>query len=352
MVTVEEIYENMKSTYLEKTGSEIGDSSDMAVRMYAAAAEICSLYAYNDWVKRQAFPQTADGINLDYHAEMRGLARHGGKCAEGTVTFYTDVTRSSDLTVPAGTVCYTQFGTRFFTTEDGVISGGETSVDIPCRCETEGEDGNVAAGTVIFMALRPAGIIRCENAASFYGGMDEENDDSLRERVLKSYRTLPNGANAAYYEKEVLQTDNVSAVKVLPKNRGIGTVDVVISAVSGMPDAQLINTVKSVLDEKREICVDIEVLSPTAVTVPVSAEIDVEAGYDYSAAAQEVENRLAGFFGGELLGQNVLIAQLADIIYSTEGVRNYRISLPSSDVTVSETELPVAGTIQISPMGE
>ena len=61
---------------------------------------------------------------------------------------------------------------------------------------------------------------------------------------------------------------------------------------------------------------------------------------------------LAGFFGGELLGENVLIAQLADIIYSTEGVRNYRISLPSSDVTVSETELPVAGTIQISPMGE
>ena len=78
MTEITEIYENMKETYREKTGLDINDMSDMAVRMYAAAVEIASLYTYNDFVKRQAFPQTATGQYLDNHAETRGIKRNMG----------------------------------------------------------------------------------------------------------------------------------------------------------------------------------------------------------------------------------------------------------------------------------
>lgn len=100
MVTIEEIFENMKNIYAEKTGYEINETADMAVRMYAAAAQICSLYAYNDWVMKQAFPQTATGENLEYHAQIRGLYRNGGNKATGKITFGVDEQATSDLTIP------------------------------------------------------------------------------------------------------------------------------------------------------------------------------------------------------------------------------------------------------------
>lgn len=351
MLTVEEIYESMKTTYYEKTGYSINDSSDMAVRMYAAAAQICSLYAYNDWVKNQAFPQTATGESLDYHAQMRGLERQQGSKSEGIVTFYIESPVETDLSIPAGTVCYTNYGTRFLTTEDKTLPSGSTSVDVPCQCETEGESGNVGANTIAFMAVKPVGISGCINSDEFTGGRDPESDESLRDRVVRSYKTLPNGANEAYYEKEVLQIDGVAAVKVLPKNRGLGTVDIIVASDSGIPDEELLEKVQSVLDSKREICVDVSVKAPTSVNVEFAASIKTEDGYQYDTVAAEAENKIRDHFGGKLLGKTVLIAELADILYSVEGVYNYVISAPASDTVPGDTELPVLSSINITEMG-
>ena len=51
----------MKAVFEESTGTVLTEGGDMAVRMYAAAAEIYALYVYNDWIRRQCFPQTAEG---------------------------------------------------------------------------------------------------------------------------------------------------------------------------------------------------------------------------------------------------------------------------------------------------
>ena len=177
MITVEEIYENMKETYREKTGASVSDAGDMAVRMYAAAAQLYSLYAYNDWVLRQCFPQTADGEYLERHAALRGLARKNGRKAVGTVTFTASDASESDRLIPKDTVCYTDYGTRFVVTEDTVLPAGEIYADAPCECETEGVCGNVAAGTVQYMAVCPIGIVSCTNAAPFTGGEDRESDE-------------------------------------------------------------------------------------------------------------------------------------------------------------------------------
>lgn len=350
MKTVEEIYENMKADFSARAGYEISDSSDMAVRMYASAAQICSLYAYNDWVKNQAFPQTASGVNLDFHAKMRGLERRGGAKAEGKITFYTDEPAVTELAVNAGTVCYTAYGTRFVTAENAVIAVGEVSVDVKAVCEAEGEGGNVSAGTVTYMAVKPIGITACINGEAFSGGYDTETDESLRTRILDSFKTIPNGANAAYYEKEAMSIENVEAVKVLPKNRGLGTVDIIIASYEGVPTDELIAQVKDALDSKREICVDIGVVPPETVIADIDAAIKTKSGYGYTETAQKVRERIEAHFGGRLLGKSVLIAQLGNIIYNTDGVENYVLNSPSADVEAAETVLPVIGTIELSNM--
>ena len=352
MKTVDEIYSDMKAVFAEKAGYGIDDKSDMAVRMYASAAELFSLYSYNDWVLRQSFPQTADGEYLDHHAEVRGLTRRAGEKARGFVTFYVSDGTSSDRTVEKGTVCYTQYGTRFTVTEDTVIPAGEASADAPCICESDGEAGNVAADTVTYMAVCPVGVIACTNQLPFTGGKDRESDELLRERVIKSYKMLPNGANAAYYEKAVLDNENVAAVKVLPKNRGIGTVDIVFSTHYGMPSSALVDEIQADISEKREICVSVAVSAPTEISVSVEADIAVSDGYSFDDVSERVGSRIAEYFDGTRLGKDVLLAEIADIIYSTDGVENYSIVWPEEDIDILATELPTAGDITVGEMGE
>ena len=78
MKEVDELYGKMLAVFEEKTGFTMDDTADLAVRLYAAAAQIQTLYAYSDWAINQSFPQTATGEYLDYHAALRGIVRKAG----------------------------------------------------------------------------------------------------------------------------------------------------------------------------------------------------------------------------------------------------------------------------------
>ena len=346
--TVEEIYREMCGTFQARTGRQLRDDGDMAVRLYAAAAQIYSLYAYNEWVSNQCFPQTATGEYLDYHGQIRGLTRKSALYAGGNIQFSIPAPLKGDVQIEAGTVCMTGTGLRFETTENGTIKAGELSCTIPARAQKAGETGNVAAGTIVFMTAAPVGVSDCNNIAAFTGGADEEDDESFRVRILSSFRQLPNGANAAYYEKEALGIDGVTGVRVLPKRRGLGTVDVIITGENGMPTEELIDTVRKRFEETREICVKVSVLAPKAVPLNVTAKIDVAEGYTFEEVSAKVTEAIQNYFNGSLLGENVLMAKLGSIIFSVEGVSNYSLLAPEADLKVKEDELPRAGTIKIN----
>ena len=90
---------------------------------------------------------------------------------------------------------------RFATTQAAVLPAGELTVDVPAQALEPGAAGNVSAQTVVSMAVAPMGIASCTNPRAFAGGADGESDGELRERVLDTFRRLPNGANAAFYEQ-------------------------------------------------------------------------------------------------------------------------------------------------------
>lgn len=350
MKSADEIYQEMCSAYAELTGAAVRDGCDMAVRLYAAAAQMESLYVYNDWVKKQCFPQTADGEYLDNHAAMRGLKRIEATASEGEIRFSTSSAVEVELNVPIDTVCVTASGKRFITTESGTIAVGDTSCECKAIAMEKGTDGNVDADTIVFMQQVPVGISSCVNTSPFTGGIDGEDDESLRERILAAYRSLPNGANSAYYEKLALSVTGVEAVKVIPKKRGIGTVDVIITGLEGIPDSTLKNNVLSVINESREICVDVQVLGPDEVTVNVEISIDIDGGYDFTTVSNNVKVAIENYFNGKLLGCDVLRVKLGDIIYGVEGVHNYTISSPTSDTEVQADELPSLGTLTVNAL--
>lgn len=351
MKTVDEIHMEMRQNFEEKAGFEINDGCDMDVRLGAAAAQIYSLYVYNEWLQKQCFPQTATGSYLDNHAEMRGIKRIPAASAEGKIRFLLNDVRAENITIKAGTVCMNAGGERFITTEDTVISAGDKYCDAPAKAAEAGETGNVSSGTIVYMTVPPIGVSACSNTDRFTGGSDEETDESLRARVLHSFSKLPNGANAAFYEKEVLEYEGVAAVKVLPKARGIGTVDIIVSAADGLPDSDMLAGIKAELDKKREICVDLKVKAPTEKKLDLTAALAIEDGYEFSEVKANVKAAVEKYFDGHLLGEDVIRVKLGEIIFHVPGVKNYKITGPEADVTTDRDELPVINTLEINTWG-
>ena len=347
-----EIYEQMRGTFAQRAGFVPSEGCDSAVRLYALAAELQSLLMQADWVLDQSFPQTAQGMYLDYHAETRGITRAAAEKAAGTLRFAAADKVTAACPIEKGTVCMTAEGVRFETTEDAAIAVGSQWVDVPTQAAEAGAGGNVIAGTVTLLSAMPVGVVQCTNPTAFSGGCDAESDEALRRRVLASYQRLPNGANAAYYEQEAMRYPGVAAAKAVGRARGIGTVNVVIATHAGVPDAALLAAVEMDLQKKREIAVDVKVLAPTVETVAVTAALKAAPGYTFAEAKAGAQSALEALFTGELLGKSVTTARLLTLLCGVEGVENVHLTAPAADVAVGSTELPMLGTVTISELTE
>ena len=67
MQTMETIYEEMKAKLGELTGLTVTDGGDLTLRLYAVAAQLYSLWEQAEFVLRQCFPQTAEGVYTVRH---------------------------------------------------------------------------------------------------------------------------------------------------------------------------------------------------------------------------------------------------------------------------------------------
>ena len=350
MTSVEEYYQQMMEDFTARTGVAVADSCDLAARMYALAAQVYALRAQSDWVRRQCFPQTASGENLDHHAQLRCLERKQATRSTGVVRFTAGESSELVRTVPVGTVCMTAGLVRFQTTRAGVLEAGEMWVDVPVRAVEPGAAGNAAAGTITRMAVAPVGIVSCTNPEACAGGVDQEDDESLRARVLDTFRSLPNGANAAFYRQLAMADDEVAAAVVVSRPRGVGSVDVVVASQTGAPGDELLQRLQESLNEQREIAVDLQVRSPETVEVSLEIQVAPREGLEAETVLYRVRSAIYAYFTGALLGRDVLLAKLGSLVYGCEGVENYRILSPGADVAVEDTQLPVLAGLKVEVM--
>ena len=350
MKSVDEIYQELLAAFARRAGFTPEDACDLSVRLYAAAAQIQALDIQAEWVLDQSFPQTAQGVYLDRHAAMRGLSRLPASRAVGTLRFSVESPPALAVNIPAGTVCMTADERRFQTTAGATLAAGATYADAPAEALEAGGGGNAVADIVRFLTACPVAVTACTNPAAFSGGSDAEDDETLRRRVLESYRRLPNGANAAWDEQTAMSHDGVAAARAVGRARGIGTVDVYIAGESGLPGAALLEEVRADLRERREIAVDVAVKAPAAVPVNVSAAIAVGENADFDEVKARAELAISTLFTGRMLGRPVLLAELGSRLYALEGVENCRLSAPAADLAADSAVLPVLGTLTVTKL--
>lgn len=169
-----------------------------------------------------AMPDTALGDDLDRICSVYGLTRSPGAGAQGNVT----ITCTGTVTYAAGQECVSSAGLRYRVVSASSVTNGASVAVVGIDVGTA---TNLDAGAILTWTSPPfgSGPTCVVGAAGLTNGADVDNDERLRERLLKLLREPQNGGSWAHYRQWA--EDASAAVEdgyVFPAAQGPGTVHV------------------------------------------------------------------------------------------------------------------------------
>lgn len=208
------------------TNPNVGPNSDWHIIAEALGNELAVVQA-NAIVKAdQLMPDTAVEDDLARIAALVGLTKQGAAGSIGGVVLVssqtTPITTGAQLTDAAGLA--------YEVTTGGSYANGTT---VPIRAVSTGAATNHAAGDVLTWVTAPpyADDKAAVAAGGLTNGIDAEDDEVLRSRVLAVFRNPP-GAGNWEHVAELAEESSASVDKafVHPAIQGPGTVHVAVSA--------------------------------------------------------------------------------------------------------------------------
>ncbi len=134
----------------------------------------------NNYTGNQNIPSRAEGANLDALGELYGARpRPAAQAAACRMRFSISEAQTTAVLIPAGTRVTDASGTLVWATVGGAyIAIGDTSVEVPVRCQTTGTVGNgYAIGQINTLVDLFDYCNGCENLTVSDGGADEATDE-------------------------------------------------------------------------------------------------------------------------------------------------------------------------------
>jgi len=160
------------------------------------------------------------------------------------------------------------------------------SVEVPIQCVEAGTIGNSAVNTIVLQQSTKEGITGVTNHVPISGGYGEEDDDSLRERIMEYDQSqgISFVGNISDYKRWAESVDGVGAVHVIEAKDSSGVVKIVVTDASGNPAEQdLCTRVKDYImgtddPEKRLAPVNaiVDVKPPQKQNITVEAKVELE----------------------------------------------------------------------------
>lgn len=349
METYDEIYERMKKKYVQESGAQFDEASDIAIRLKVLAGEIYNANVNMEWIKNQMFVETATGKRLDYIAKQRGLERKPAQKAQGEITFYISEPIDHTIIIPKGAVAATaeEIPRRFVTTEDEEITQGATFVSVYAEAEKAGSSGNAVYGAVTVAVDVPSEIEWVKNREAYVGGTDEESDEELRERIKDSYLRLPNGTNAAYYEQLALTVGGIAKAKAVGKARGNGTVNVYVSGDGKAAVSTAVNKAQTLISSKRELNVNVLVENAELVDFDLDVTLYKREEFSNSEIIEKCKEAFNEFIRLLGIGEKLYLSALGKALLDTGCILNYEFNVEMSDTSIAASQCFKAGNVSV-----
>lgn len=362
----EEIHEKMLSNLPEDIDKSEGGFPWDFTR--PTAIEIAELkeYVLVEVLKSLSPVTCEESYLLDYHADGRGLVRRESVNSTGYVT----VTAKAGLVIPLGygfsTEADDEGNTIDFVTTEEVTVDSLGNAKIPIEAAEGGSASNVGVNTIVLHAGDETGelldeIISVTNEEAVTGGLDEEDDDTLRERIVEYDRShdISYVGNVADYKRWALSVPGVGAVTVIPAKDDSGTIKIILMDQNGVPASKQIQDAvydyimrpDSESDRLAPPNAVLEITAPETVVVNISAVV-----YLREAEIGDVQNDLKAALQSYLLNVSsndsaVRISAINSILGAVSGIYDYdsvQINGVSKNVDLESGQMPVLGTVTIT----
>lgn len=355
---IEQTEEEIMKQMLDRLPPDLDKSEGSYIwdALAPVAAELAQAVMWAQEVLRRGFAQTTFGEYLDLRAAEHGVYRRPAVKATGQVVF----TGTPGTIIPAGTQVSTVGNEAapavFFVTIEDVTIGPDGTVTANIEAVEVGASGNVAAGAISLLAQPLQGVSSVNNPMPTSGGLDEESDESLLERLLLQVQYPPGTGNKYDYERWAKEVPGVGEAKCIPLWNGPGTVRVIITDSNGAPASQeLIQRVKEYIapapgqgEGKAPIGASVTVEAPETVAIDVSVTLYYQPGYDPATVKSALETALAAYINGLKIGEDVRYTALGNVIYNTSGVTDYSnllVNGGTGNVAVPEDAKAILGTV-------
>lgn len=348
------MYENMtpeklREEILTNSGTEISTNegsfaSDMAAPV---ALGMSNAYGQLDKLLALMFIETIDRDYLEARADEFGIKRKLGAKAAGTIR----VNGSNGSILPAGAAVMTEDNLIFYTDREAVISSGTASVSITAA--GIGDDYNVSAGEISKLYRNYVGISGVVNEADTVGGIDDETDEALRERLLIRIQTPATSGNAYHYRMWALESPGVGAAKVYPLWNGNGTVKVMVVGDDMQPvDETIVTACAEYIESVRPIGATVTVVSAVAKEISAEAEVVIDPSTTV-AEVQEAFYKALEEYIHEIAFEVYTLSynKVGYLLMSIPGVVDYTaltVNGGTENVVIDTGEVPVLGEVNVS----
>lgn len=313
------------------------------------------------------FPEYSYGEFLDEHAKSRRLTRKAATAASGKLT----LTGVPGSVIPAGTIFstaavngspsvdYVLLDTLDFPqpADESLVS----TVEVDIRCTQDGTIGNAAPNTIILVNGRFTGIVGITNVEPVTGGTDEEDDESLIERIMAYDQSLGNNfvGSIADYKYWATEVNGVGSATIIPAEDTTGLVTIILTDANGDPATEELCTSvynhimrpDSPFERLAPINAYIKVEPPQPIEIGISATVELTEGATLESVKAAFLTRLSAYLPVAMDEREIKYTRVAAALASTDGANDFSglqiglkngdaISYGTSNIPVTTAQLP------------
>ena len=307
--------------------ADTSEDSDAYARASSLAACAEGIYAHQKWMIKQFFPDTADTEFLEKHAGLRGLRRRNATYSAGKGA---TVSGNPDAVIAVGLQIKTEDG-RFYETTESAVIPASGSVIVAVRSLATGAVQNIKTATKGSFMAAPVGVSTDVVLNDVVGATNTESDSSLLERLLNKIRRPAAGGNKYDYKDWALEVDGVEQAYVYPLRRGLGTVDIAITADNGVPSDDTVRRAQEYIDQERPVTAkESKVVKPDVTKVNFNIQVKIS-GVALNDIKTAINNALRDYFNGLIPGDDLIVSQCEAVINNLIGVVDRRFIAPTAN---------------------
>lgn len=329
------------------------DEGSLAYNACAKIAEkLEEVYGDMDEINSNLLPDTQDDAHLIMYGTERGIDYQYATSPIVKGVFQQEI----------------EIGERF-TCNDYTYQVAEliSGYEYRLQCETEGVEANTNFG-----ALEPVDYVDDYLGGNITeiitSGIDDEDIESYRKKVIDTHKSTAFGGNKADYRKFINEIEGVGGCKPQRRSADSPWINIIIIADDyNVPSTSLVEQVQTLVDPEQNsgegdgmapICHNVKINPVAAGEVNVNVKITFDEGYSTNTSQSIIETVINSYLeelrreweSNGLEDTIVRISQIESKILSVEGVIDITettINGSTNNLSFAYTTIPVLGGVTI-----